>query len=153
MEEAELKQKGDIWMSVDKHRSKFVDKWMFRWGTKLKKIPIWTNYPCQWLLFAINVTLQLNWPGTSEYLMGCLANLRTGTVVHSIIGFHFFFFKLCKFEKVFLNSSFLFPKLVFACIIKWLKFDNGWFKQIVYKLKLIRTWKSFYSKIWIESTL
>ncbi|KAE8056387.1 hypothetical protein FH972_013165 [Carpinus fangiana] len=30
MEEAKLKQKGDIWMSVDKHRSKFVDKWMFR---------------------------------------------------------------------------------------------------------------------------
>ncbi|XP_062164195.1 uncharacterized protein LOC133870928 isoform X1 [Alnus glutinosa] len=30
MEEAEQKQKGDIWMSVDKHRSKFLERWMFR---------------------------------------------------------------------------------------------------------------------------
>ncbi|KAK9280351.1 hypothetical protein L1049_014040 [Liquidambar formosana] len=30
MEEAELKQQGNVWTTVNKHRNRFVERWMFR---------------------------------------------------------------------------------------------------------------------------
>lgn len=40
MEEAESKQQGDVWTSVNKRRSKLVETLMFRLGTLLFKVTI-----------------------------------------------------------------------------------------------------------------
>ncbi|KAG2691498.1 hypothetical protein I3760_08G012100 [Carya illinoinensis] len=46
MEEAELKQQGGMWDSVNKHRSKFVERWMFRKKTENVESGVgkWVSY-------------------------------------------------------------------------------------------------------------